>query len=62
VDWQKVEGEMQIQATIPIGSMAKFELPKGVASCSIDDERIMADEQGIIWIESGKYTIKYPEL
>jgi len=61
VDWQKENGQMAMQVTIPTGSTAKLVLPDGVQSCSIDNETIKPDEQGNIWIESGSYTIKYAE-
>lgn len=62
LDWQKDQDHMVIQATVPTGSKAKLALPEGVKTCLIDDEVISTDQQGIIWIESGSYTIKYAQL
>jgi alpha-L-rhamnosidase len=62
VNWQKDQDNMVIQAAVPTGSKAKLVLPEGVKRCLIDDEVISADQQGIIWIESGAYTIKYTQL
>jgi alpha-L-rhamnosidase len=62
VEWQKEDGEMVIQVTIPTGSKAKLTLPKGEESCLIDDKMIKPDKQGDIWIESGEYTVKYSVL
>ena len=59
VEWKKEPGNMVIQSTIPTGSKAKFVLPEGVTNCWIDDQLTESDNQGIIWIESGKYTLKY---
>lgn len=61
VEWQKDDGQVVIQATIPTGSKAKFMLPEGVQSCSINKDSIKSNKIGIIWIESGKYTLKYKE-
>jgi alpha-L-rhamnosidase len=62
VNWRKDQDNMVIQAAVPTGSKAKLVLPEGVKTCLIDDEVISADEQGIVWIESGVYTIKYAQL
>jgi alpha-L-rhamnosidase len=62
VEWQKEDGQMVIQATIPTGSKAKLILPEGAQSCLIDNENKKPDKEGNIWIESGKYNIKYPEI
>ena len=62
VDWQKEKDQMTMQVTIPTGSIAKFILPEGVKSCSIDNETVNPDKQGNIWIESGKYNVKYSQL
>jgi len=59
VEWQKEEDQMVIQATIPTGSTAKLVLPEGVEFCFIDNELIKPDKHGKIWIENGKYSIKY---
>ena len=59
VGWQKEQGQMLIQVEIPTGSTAKHILPEGVQTCLIDNEIIKPDKQGNIWIESGKYRIKY---
>ena len=59
VNWKREQKDFIIQATIPTGSMAKLVLPIGVKNCLIDGENIEPDKQGIIWIENGKYTIKY---
>lgn len=60
VEWQKEQGHMVIQATIPTGSKAKFRLPEGEETCFINNEMIKPDTEGNIWIEGGKYIIKYP--
>ena len=62
VEWQKEESQMMMQVSIPTGSTAKLILPEGVHSCLIDNETISPDKQGNIWIESGKYNIKYPHM
>ena len=59
VEWKKEQNQMQIQAKIPTGSMAKLVLPEGVKTCLIDDETTMPDKYGNIWIESGTYVIRY---
>ncbi|MEE4261011.1 MAG: alpha-L-rhamnosidase C-terminal domain-containing protein, partial [Bacteroidales bacterium] len=59
VEWKKEQNQMQIQATIPTGSMAKLVLPKGVKTCLIVDEKTEPDKHGNIWIESGTYVIRY---
>ncbi len=59
VDWQKQDGGMNMQVTVPTGSTAQFVLPKGVQSCKIDGESIQPDELGHIRIESGRYRITY---
>jgi len=59
VEWEKKQGQMLIQTTIPTGSMAKLILPKNVKYCLIDNKTINPDKQGNIWIENGTYTIKY---
>ena len=43
----------------------KYYLVIGVVGClpiSIDNEIVRPDKQGNIWIESGKYNVKYSEL
>lgn len=62
VEWQKEQGQMLAEVAIPTGSQAKFVLPEGVQTCSINDETITPDKQGIIWIESGVYQLKYAQL
>ena len=62
VSWQKEQGQMVMQVTIPTGSSAKFRLPKGVETCLIDNEIHKPDKQGNIWIENGRYSVKYPHL
>ena len=59
VEWEKKQGQMLIQTTIPTGSMAKLILPKNVEYCLIDNKLINPDKNGNIWIENGTYTIKY---
>lgn len=59
VDWQKEKSKMLIQLTVPTGSKAKFVLPEGIENCLIDNKITKPDENGNIWIESGKYHIKY---
>ena len=59
IDWQKDKDKMLIQVNIPTGSKAKFVLPEGVQSCLIDNNRTKPNENGIIWIENGKYNIEY---
>jgi alpha-L-rhamnosidase len=59
VDWQKEQNQMNIQATIPVGSMAKLVLPNGTKDCLIEEKTVKPDKGGNIWIENGTYTIKY---
>jgi alpha-L-rhamnosidase len=62
VGWEKGQGQMVLQVTVPYGSAANLVLPKGVEECMIDNEMRKPDHYGSIWIESGKYSIKYPQL
>ncbi len=59
VEWHKEQDLMVMQVSIPTGSTAKLKLPKGAQACLIDNENVKPDKLGDIWIESGKYTIKY---
>jgi alpha-L-rhamnosidase len=60
VDWKKIDGQINIQATVPTGSMAKLVLPSAIQTCLIDNKETVPDNTGTVWIESGTYTIKYP--
>ena len=60
VEWHKEQELMVVQVIIPTGSTAKFQLPKGTQTCLINNENVKPEKPGDIWIESGKYTIKYP--
>ena len=62
VDWKKENDQMQIQVTVPTGSKAKLRLPEGVQSCSIDHEIVNPDQHGNVWIDNGRYSIKYDLL
>ena len=59
VEWHKEQDLMIMQVTIPTGSTARLKLPKGSQTCLIDNENVKPEKLGDIWIESGKYTIKY---
>ncbi len=59
VGWQKEQGQMVMQVTIPAGSSANLVLPEGVVECMIDNEIRKPDNWGSIWIESGSYHVKY---
>lgn len=60
VEWHKEQALMVMQVTIPTGSAAWLKLPKGTQNCLIDNENVKPEKLGDIWIESGKYIIKYP--
>ncbi|MBD3377537.1 Bacterial alpha-L-rhamnosidase [candidate division KSB1 bacterium] len=59
VEWQKQDGEMVMQVTVPTGSTAQFVLPQGVQNCKIDGKSIEPEPQGHIRIEAGKYQLTY---
>lgn len=59
IEWKKEDNQMNIQINIPVGSMANLKLPNGINSCLIDEKTLSPDIQGNIWIESGKYGLKY---
>jgi len=62
VAWSKKQDQLVMDVTVPTGSTAKLMLPAGTDSCIIDDEPVQPDELGNIWIESGKYKVKYTQL
>jgi hypothetical protein len=61
VEWKQEQNQMVMHASIPVGSTARFILPEDVQTCLIDDEKVKPVEGGIIWMENGKYTIKYSQ-
>ena len=51
--------EMNIQVSVPVGSMANLILPKGISTCLIDEELVTVGSDGSILIENGIYDINY---
>lgn len=59
VDWQKEDGMMNMELTVPLGSMADLILPAGTSECTINSKIIAPDLEGHLWINSGTYQIVY---
>jgi alpha-L-rhamnosidase len=57
--WEKNQGNMNIQVSVPVGSMANLILPKGISTCLIDAEKATIDSDGSVWIENGVHDIIY---
>jgi alpha-L-rhamnosidase len=62
VAWSKEQDQLMMDVAIPPGSMAKLMLPEGTKTCTIDDETVEPDAQGAIWIDNGRYKVKYTAL
>lgn len=59
LEWKNEKGVMNMNVTIPVGSMANLVLPKGSDMCSIGSKITKPDKNGHIWIGSGSYHITY---